>query len=61
MGSGKKTGPDKKDPEGTTSMSKKEYQEKQDTIARDFIGIDPPKTDNPEGIPESMVTISLLE
>lgn len=41
--------PQKKDPEGTGSMSKKEYSDRQDTIARDLIGEKRKETDDPEG------------
>lgn len=44
--------PDKSDPDGTNSMSKKELKERQETIARNFIGMPPAKTDNPEGVPK---------
>lgn len=41
--------PDTSDPEGTDSMSSKEYRDRQDTIARDLIGEKRKETDDPEG------------
>jgi hypothetical protein len=42
--------PQKDDPEGTASMSKREYQQRMDRIARDFIGEEQPKkNEDPEG------------
>ena len=41
--------PDKKDPEGTDSMSDKEYKDRQDTIARDLLNLPKRNDKDPEG------------
>jgi hypothetical protein len=43
--------PDPKDPEGTDSMSEKENKARHDAVARGFLGLPTPPTDNPEGVP----------
>lgn len=42
-----------KDPEGSDTRSDKEKRENQEQAVRDFLGEEPKKTDNPEGVPDS--------
>jgi hypothetical protein len=41
--------PQKDDPEGTASVSETEQKDRVDQIARDFIGLPPRPTKDPEG------------
>lgn len=41
----------RKDPEGTETRSETEQKQRQDKVARDFVGLPDPKNDNPEGVP----------
>lgn len=41
--------PNPKDPEGTDSVSERENKERHNKVARQFLNLPPPKTDDPEG------------